>query len=491
MTSQPKHADIDWRRPEYEDAVDDWTLCRDVAAGEKAVRGKRRRYLPKPLAMGLESYEYYLARSFFYPATGRVVEGMTGALTAKPASISTPAEFASDPESYLTGFLPGRDEPFEQFLKRLIREALIVGRVCLFVDKPLEGPAYLAVRHAEQLINWRTGVDSEGRRQLELAVLKEEVEIPVADREGLGVERATYDRWRVLRLVPDLESEGAPMRYESSLWIRNPERGRDEAAFVLESEPVFPRWRAGGDFPRLPLFVVNAAGVGPDVRPPPLLGLATLNLAHWRDTADHQKTLFYAANHFPFISGVDRLPEGVGTGSDRVLITDKADARATMLGINGSQAAPVENALAKKEELMQVVGDRLLETPKTFAESAENRRTLNAGQNNVLSSIAASLSDGLSDAIRLAADWDGLDPSGETYVKIEPSSDATIADPALIQQLHSLLAAGEIDRRTFFDRGAEMGIFKDVTFEEYEARRDAMAPGDRALVGAPEPEPTE
>ena len=120
-------ADITARHPTYGTAQNDWWRpCRDVYAGEQAVRRANVRYVPLlEGCVGPEDQDYlrYLERGTFYPAVERTVVGLTGMVLRKPAQVKVTRAIDVDGGITLYG------EGLMEFVADALAEQLVVGQI--------------------------------------------------------------------------------------------------------------------------------------------------------------------------------------------------------------------------------------------------------------------------------------------------------------------------------------------------------------------------
>src|SRR5688572_6242325 len=122
--------------PHYSRFTERWEKCRDAIEGEEAVKHKGPKYLPTLSEQEPQDYEAYKTRASFFSASGRTVDGLSGAIQRKPAKVEWPASQADRLES-----LGRAGESLDQMQGMSIRECLSVGRLGMLVDAPpLTGP---------------------------------------------------------------------------------------------------------------------------------------------------------------------------------------------------------------------------------------------------------------------------------------------------------------------------------------------------------------
>jgi len=92
---------VDTPHPSYVAMLPQWRRCRDAAAGSDAVKAAGDIYLPRldshkigvpgiTSSAATQKYEEYKLRALFFNATGRTVQGLTGAICQKAPKIEVP-----------------------------------------------------------------------------------------------------------------------------------------------------------------------------------------------------------------------------------------------------------------------------------------------------------------------------------------------------------------------------------------------------------------
>ena len=81
--------------PEYQAVVDDWRLVNDCVNGERKVKSKKQRYLPKPNAGDKsqendDRYTSYMARAQFVNFTARTKRALVGSVFRKRPIVELP-----------------------------------------------------------------------------------------------------------------------------------------------------------------------------------------------------------------------------------------------------------------------------------------------------------------------------------------------------------------------------------------------------------------
>ena len=395
--------------PDYDANLFKWQRCRDCRSGGDAVKARKQAYLPALESTSADParYKTYLNRAVFYNATARTISGLSGTVFRKDPSIVSP-----------DALLPALQDitlthvPLASFALSSFEEILTTGRYGVLVDLPAAEDVpeehaadirpYWVPYRAEQIINWRTA-SLNGRLVLTLLVLKELVEEP--DQHDEFVPKV-LTQYRVLRLAPD--------GYEVQLYRQV---GSDPNAVEVLG-PTRQPVRRGERLAFIPFYLAGPTSVTADVAAPPLLDLVDVNLSHYRTSADLEHGRHYTALPTPYVAGVPPTTQ-LEIGSGSAWVFSDPQAHAGMVEFTGSGLQALERAMATKEAQMAVLGARLLESQKPSVESSDTLRTRQNGEQSVLRTMAGTLSQVLTMALRTTVWWMGLDiPDEECHATL-------------------------------------------------------------------------
>jgi hypothetical protein len=399
---------IDYVLPEVSTAIKAWTPIRDVVNGENAVKARSPSYLPYlvPSDKSPDNVQRnldYATRAVFYGVTKRTLKGMVGQVTGKPAVLTVPELLMM-----LQDDVDGGAVSIEQQSKQALSDTLSVGRLGLLTDYPNVEPGTAATRQdlldgrirpsiqyyfAEQIINWRVEM-VKGLRKLTLVVLAEKY-----TKSDDGFKKEEGDQWRVLRLVDNVYIVQVFRKDESGQFV------------VMTDLSTTPRDANGKTFDEILFTFVGSDNNDPGIDDAPLMDMASLNLAHYRNSADHEESVFIVGQPTPVLSGLtqewvtdvwnnkDVMPNGVAVGS-RNPIPLPAGGEATLL-----QADPntlVFEAMKHKEEQMKALGAKLVE-PKVGNRTLGEAQMDEASEASVLMTCAKNVSAAYTRCLKWAA----------------------------------------------------------------------------------------
>lgn len=454
-----------------------WDLVRDAAAGEKAVKDAREKYLPRPnpadkSVQAEERFKQYLTRAVYYNATGRTLRTMVGIAFHREPTIKMPTALEECRDN-----INGAGLTLLQQAQATLGEVLRTGRAGLLADFPkVDDPQRtslaaqraqglqptLTLYHASAIINWRTTMRG-GKVVLSLVVLEETRDIA----DGFATKSQT--QYRVLRL----DDAGL---YQVEIWRKDEDATKPEDQWVL-AETNLPLDGTGRRLTEIPFQFVGAQDNDYTVDESPLYDIATLNMAHYRNSADYEESVFFCGQPQYWIAGLteewrDHLEKtGVYVGSRTIL----------PLPVNGSagilQADP--NTLAKeamegKEKQMAALGARLL-----FATSQIKTATQQESEDTTTHSVLSLACENVASAYTKGLQWMAMfaNAGGEVEFKIPTDFAALTMDPTELTALLQLAQAGKLPDTDLWDRLRKCGLIAaDKDDEAIREELDAQAP---------------
>lgn len=427
---------VDYTHESFDDRSPDWCRARDFIAGERRVKEKGAEYLQELQDQTDDEYRGYKSRTKFLNATARTHEGLMGMVFLKDPVTVLPASLEDfEQDTNLSG------DGLYAYTRQIVSEVLAVGRGGTFIDWSVESDRpYFAYYAAEAIRNWRYEMVG-GKRLLTLLVLAETttaIDNRVAEKGAESnkdipdpYKPVEIEQLRVLRLIA-LPDGKAMVRVE--IWIKDdtdvktdPKVGREK--WILESTAELSR--KGKVLSEIP-FVFH----GPDlidacVPKPPLDDLVSLNLTHYRLSADHYHGLHFVALPTPWVAGFE-AKTALRIGSSVAWVSENPDASAGFLEFSGQGLGAIREELDRIEHSMAVLGARLLETQKRAVETAEAMSIRQSGESAVLTRIASACSQSLREALKWAHWWltPGLEDRSEITDKqmsVELNSDFSTA----------------------------------------------------------------
>lgn len=462
---------VDTKHHEYEKHYPQWERCEHVSDGQDEVHEHGKLYLPQLSGQTDQEYKAYRNRALLYNATGRTIDGMTGMLFYRaPVMDIPPALEAYAADVTMSGL------SLHQFAEMVAENVIKVGRCGVLVDHPPMTEAmtvaaadaqgmrpYARLYDAERIINWRQERIN-GNETLVLVVLEEKNPIP--DDE---FSHKSEDQWRVLDLTP--------AGYRQRVFRKD-----DKGNFVVVDE-IFPQVN-GRPLNIIPFEFFGVRDNSPCVDKPPLLDLVDVNLSHYRTTADYEHGLHFTGLPTPVVTGFydpDGNASQLKIGSTTAWLLPDPASKASYLEFTGQGLGELREALKEKEAKMATLGARILAPEKRQVETAQTAAIHRAGENSVLSSIAQSLSIGLTHVLEMIAVWANV--PGRISVEINQDYLPHSMTSQDLSELVKSWQAGAISHETLFDQLVKGEVIKaGISFLD-EQERIGMNPAGQLPGG--------
>ena len=454
---------VNAKHPEYSKNLIKWQLMRDALAGEVA----KEKYVPKLSDQEADEYSAYVGRAEFYNATARTQVALTGLLFAKPPKVELPEALKTIAENVSLD-----DDTLEALAKNIADECLSVGRCGVLVDLPsveksdyskleaerLNLRAYATLYKAENIINWKT-TKINGSNVTSLVVLAETYAEPTQDEFVDKIKT----RYRVL----DLHEGYYRQRVLSETKAGN---------FEVVSE-IYPSAN-GQKLEYLPFTFFNVNDLKTDIDKPPLLDLAKVNISHFRSEVDLEHGTHFTALPTPYVTGYQgESSEKLKIGSTAVWVINDPSAKVGFLEFSGAGLSTLENRIAVKEKRMSILGARLLLDEKKTAEATETLQMRKSGENAVLTSVAATISEGIVSFLKDIAFFENI--AGENLIyEINTDYNLTMIEPQLLAQIIAGIQSGDIPNEVLYDALLKGELMPKTiqSYEDYQAKLEQAAP---------------
>ena len=454
---------VNEKHPEYLKNLTKWQLMRDALAGEVA----KEKYVPKLSDQEAEEYSAYVGRAEFYNATARTQVALTGLLFAKPPKVELPEALKTIGENISLD-----DDTLEALAKNIADECLSVGRCGVLVDLPsvekadyskleaerLNLRAYATLYKAENIINWKT-TKINGSNVTSLVVLAETYAEPTQDEFVDKIKT----RYRVL----DLHEGYYRQRVFSETKAGN---------FEVVSE-IYPSAN-GQKLEYLPFTFFNVNDLKTSVEKPPLLDLAKVNISHFRSEVDLEHGTHFTALPTPYVTGYQGETEGkLKIGSTAVWAINSPGAKVGFIEFSGAGLSTPEHRNAVKEKRMSILGARLLLDEKKTAEATETLQMRKSGENAVLTSVAATISEGIVSFLKDIAFFENIASENLIY-EINTDYNLTMIEPQLLAQIIAGIQSGDIPNEVLYDALLKGELMPETiqSYEDYQAKLEQAAP---------------
>lgn len=423
---------VAFMRPELANRVEEYSLIRDALAGEVAVKKQTVKYLPPPNGLEMtdatdkKRYANYVKRSVFYGVTKRTVAGLIGQVFKKPVEMKFP-----DVMQKIIDNASGAGVSIEHLAKKAESYALAYGRCGVFVDYPETGGELtiaelesgnirptITVYSPMEIYNWRV-IDRGAEEILSLVVIAESYVY-----EDDGFEMKNGGRFRVLML----DAEGY---FEMQVWEQNNPSTWDgvralKGNFKL-SKSVKPTGPDGNRIDKIPFWFIGSENNDSSPDNPPMYDLASLNIAHYRNSADYEEAVNIVGQPTVFLKGFssdyikNEMGGQVSMGAAGGIAGPTKDSDVKIL-----QVAPnmlVKEAMEMKERQMVALGAKLVE------QASVQRTAFEAGleassENSTLGNITNNVSNIFTKALEFCAFYMKL---GEPEIMFKLNTDFDLA----------------------------------------------------------------
>lgn len=450
---------VDFQHPLYQKFTPKWERVRDASDADR-VRKAGETHLPKLGGMEPKDYEAYKKKAFYYGATRRTRDGISGLVFRKDATITAPKNSAVLDlldDVTLTG------QPHDRFAQARFNEELVTGFGGIYVTLPrTSSPStrgYMVNYTAEQIINWRQEFIEDRFTTVRVILAEQASRQNPTDPYTVQFTPQWRDLWldEAGLLVVDV--------YEKA---NDAKVGGDEFVRVDQVIPVVRGQRVD--------FIPFA--FDPELDDAPLLALADANLDHWRLMADYRHGLHWTALPTPWVVG--------GPDDDKLTIGPTAvwqlddGGSAGMLEYTGQGLNPLEKAIMGVRGDMASLGARLIDTDKAAAETSDTHRLRQGREQATTATVINKVENQMSKALTWMLNFSGI--PGEMVHQLNKD----LADEKLTpQELTSYVGAfqtGSVSYETFYTwlQKGEMAR-KGVTAEDELAQIEASLPEPLAL----------
>lgn len=483
---------VNTRHATYEALLPRWQMVRDASEGEVAVKAAGTEYLPKLDKQTATQYNGYRMRALFFEATRRTLNGLVGMVTKKMPTIEAI-------ESTKEGFLQSVTKDGQSIVALIsivMREVLMLNKYGIMADLPAviskDAEPWLIGYTAESMINWEFGINQFGKKALIRMVLEEDFEeSDPTDR----FKRTSKKQWRVLEMVDRLAAEvdlldsqwkhivmpkqppGTFDIYQVQVWRFKKDSvltataadaaGSEE--FILH-DMFFPAFQGTG-MDKLPFVIVTAEDEDKEAQKPPLEGLASVNMSHYRTSADLEHGRHFTALPTPYVIGLSEQ-QALTIGSSEAWVITGASANEVevgMLEFKGEGLKALETGMQEKQSQMAILGARLLEESKKAPEAFETHQLRGAGEHSILAAVTNGVSEGINEALVFMFEWD---PSlGEMTIQLNTDFISLGMTPQFLTALVNSLQGSRMSFKTFYFNMAQRGMYIDGWTEEDELKQ--------------------
>ena len=453
---------ITTQHAEYRANITAWTKVDDVCKGQATVKAKGKLYLPVPETFeDGKRYAEYLDRAVFYGVTSRTLKSNIGSAFNKLPDFKRPDEL-----EYLDRNADGSGRSIFQASQYMLSLMLKHYRCAVYVDYPQVAPSrnraedklknafpMIHILKAGSVVDWDYIIVGNQKKTSFIKILES-----VATRTADGFSRATKDQYRILRL----EEGEIDYIYTVQIYKQN-----DQGEWV-EGDKYIPTDHHGKTWSYIPFTFCGAVDNTDDIDNAPLLELADLNLAHYRNSADVEESGFVVGQ--PIISMPDVTHEQYKIAKDEGLSVGSRRGFPTRIEIVQAES----NNLAKqlmtdKWAQMKEMGARLIEvgSANKTATQADNEDSV---QHSVLSLAVSNISEALTMALRWCAKFTladhDLGPEKLSYVISQDFNKPKFSEERA-KRLYEACVGGNLPWSIWY-KYEQTGMFTEEKWEEVE-----------------------
>lgn len=454
---------VSYKRKELRDAMKLYAPVADCVAGEQRVKSRGTAYLPMPNDGGDEKekgvrYASYKLRAVFYNVTKRTIDGFVGQIFSRDPAVKLPAEL-----DVVGTDADGAGVNLVQLSTAAARTVIAYGRAGLHADYPVTDGALtkaqqdsgdirpvITLYQPEQIINWRTQVRG-AREILSLVVLEE-----TYDASPTPFEYIERKQWRVLSLKNDI--------YTVEIY-------QDEyAAAGRPKQTLVPKDSSGNTFNEIPFIFIGAENNDSLIDAPPMYDIASLNISHYRNSADYEESVFITGQPTPVFTGLTQdwvtnvLKDKIYLGARAaVSLPTGADAKLLQAAPN---SLPLE-AMQHKEKQMVALGAKVVEK-RAVVRTASEANIDSTNESSVLATIAKNVSAAFTSALKWSARYAGAEDKEISFV-LNTDFDIAAMSPEARRQLMEEWQSGGISWSEYRTNLHKSGI---ASQKDEDARKD-------------------
>jgi len=406
--------------PDYSDMADEWQKCRDCYIGERAVKAAKlddnslpgTRYLPSLTEQTTAEYNAYRDRAQWYGATSRTVDAYLGMIFRKPVSFRARHDDNEDKEldKFIEKYLDSMavdGKNMNEFSHEVTEEIIVTNRVGILIDAPESGdlPPTLAEIEAkgifprlslyktESIINWHI-VQEKGKDIPVLFVLYEPEEMFETDT----LRTTLIDSFRVLYLE-NWETPGLRRYKQIRFRVLSDRHGRKEKLEV--SSVAYPSV-LGKPLDHIPFYILTDQGLDyKRIRPPMISPLSTVNIGHYRNSADLEHECHMVALKTLVFPGWDRKTYGNPKVGGAMAVPKDCVVQL----LEPSSDSSIRDEMVLKEARLAVLGAERISQKQRYLPSASVAEITASAEASVIQNFLTSLNLAMNTVVTAAIAW--------------------------------------------------------------------------------------
>ena len=358
-----------------------WGPIDAVTNGSAWLRQRAAQFLKQEPREDDRAYAKRVERSVLSPYTVRLIENAAGLVLRRPIEIIGDDYwrdvFALD--------VDGLGSNINEFVRRRLVCALAYGHSAIMVDYPQVEARTLREERESQASAYWTGVDAQ-----QIIGWRQASRVPSSPLTQVRIkEMQTFEEGEYGETIEEVVRVLRPGSYE---------------VFKASGEVVESgRYSLG----RIPLVPIYAQRTGMLTSFPPLLDIASINIAHYQRQADLLHSLHVASMPILILEGWD---EDQSTTGVNYAIGMEPGNKAYYVESDASSFEAQSNMLQQLEHQMSHLGITKLLGQKFVAEAADAKRIDQMQANSVLAVISMGVEAAVNDALAMSAEYMGMEP---------------------------------------------------------------------------------
>lgn len=414
---------------EINEMAEDWAIVDALLGGTSEIRKAGKAYLPIMRAEDEDSYLVRLKSATLFPALSRTVSVMASKPFSKPLVIGkdVPATMAA-----WDGNIDLQGNNLHNFAYNILYEALAYGLCGVLVDYPKAPgvetladeraigvrPYFVRIKHS-QILGWKSAMVNGACKLTQLRIADE----AYVDDGAFGSKEVK--RVRV---------------YEPGKWMLYEEQDTSakKREYVLIEEGVTTL----AEIPFVPFYGKKCEFMEGES---PLIELAHLNVQHWQDSSDQQKSVRFARVRIAVLIGADDLNGPTQLGADYFM---KLPFGADIKIVQGSAESVKigrEELNALEDQMASMGAELLIQKPNGSRTATEDNNDAEASKSD-LQRIAQGVEDGIDQCLQFMAQWAGEKQGGHVEL-FDDYGSGSLSD-ASSQLIVTMQQAGLLSKAT-------------------------------------------
>lgn len=470
-----KNAGVKFTRLELQKMANKYEVIETVLGGESEVKKRKGKHLPVPSCVERANendpyYIAYLTRALFYNVTLPTRDALVGQIFLRPPVAELPELMQP-----MLDNANGEGLTLTQLIMKVANFVVPYGRAGLYVDFPItKGEVTLADATSGKIQPTINFVPPWAIRNWDIEKIDGKMKLTMVVFDEMYDYRSPSDRFTIETKI----------RQKVFLLENNAVEFRTYEEDLLKSS-VFMKGSDGNPLTEIPFEFICSENNDAEVDEPPFYNLATINLAHYRNSADYEESVFLCGQPTPVYSGLTQdwvdnyFGKGIPFGS-RASVPLPIGAKGELIQANPNTLA--FEAMVHKEEQMIAIGAKIINPRSTVERKEAEIQIEAASQRSVLTTIKDNIQLAFIKALKIAARYLGASED-EIKLILNDNFDLTSMTAEEIRFLIELYNANGIAFTEFRENLRRSGIAK---LSDDDAKTEIMA--DKAMKDSLVPE---